>query len=150
MTTRGIIYQYGLRIEAEDMQYVEAVKEAEGRPFWTAAYKQVYPGDYYYRYLDGEYVVSLLRGINDLGNYKTMLGIERITFDEAYIEALYSGIMIGDGRMYIVNRDREVVSSTDKSMLGSNLSRRRTVCGAVRKQWIFRTGWECCAPYGAG
>ncbi|WP_082674748.1 sensor histidine kinase [Christensenella hongkongensis] len=118
----GIIYQYGLRIEAEDMQYVEAVKEAEGRPFWTAAYKQVYPGDYYYRYLDGEYVVSLLRGINDLGNYKTMLGIERITFDEAYIEALYSGIMIGDGRMYIVNRDGEVVSSTDKSMLGSNLS----------------------------
>ncbi len=118
----GIIYQYGLHVRFEDMQFDKDVSALKGIPYWTSAYKQSAPSQYYFNYIEGEHVVSLLRVINDMYSYQNILGIERITMDEAYICSLYSAINTNGGTMYLVNEKGYIVSATDKSMLGTNIS----------------------------
>ena len=121
----GLLYQYGLRVEDEDREFEQEIYALKGRPHWTAAYKQMHQSPYYANNLRGDYVVSLMRVVNDLYQFEHALGIVRITFDEVYICSLYDGLKSSDGLMYIYNKDGDIVSSTDKSLLGSNISTNR-------------------------
>ena len=136
----GIIYQYGLRVYQEDDSYITRVEERSGSPFWTAAYRQKYPTDYYRKYLDGEYVVSLMRMVNDLTQLGRSLGMERITVDETYLESIYAGLKSPEGVMYLFDGEGNIVSSTDKSMLGTNLSGDESFSGLTGQGRFAKAG----------
>jgi two-component system sensor histidine kinase YesM len=142
----GVIYQFGLRVTAEDDRFTEKVLPLQGRPYWTPAYRQEFRNDYYGNYIEGEHVVSVIRVVNDLYAFERTLGIERMTFDEAYIASLYGELRTPEGKMFIYNEDGDIVSSTDKSMLGANIKGNETLYGRHGSGWyeedgavIFRT-----------
>ncbi len=113
----GIIYQYGDYTEQTDLRFYDSVVTLKGKPFWTSAYT---PETNSFR-AAREPVVSLMRVINDLNEFESMLAVERISVEESYICSLYSAMNTETSKMFIVNDQGEVVSSTDKSMLSENL-----------------------------
>jgi two-component system sensor histidine kinase YesM len=65
------------------------------------------------------------------------IGVERITFDEAYIASLYEGLKTPEGRMFVYDGNGGVISSSDKSMLGGDAVKQ----GAVSEKIEGASGW---------
>lgn len=110
-----ILVQFGDHILEEDDEFLDEVVELKGGPVWTPAYTYGSPA---FDDSRSKYVVSLMRVINDLYSLDR-LGLERISTNEDDICALYSGICSEKGDMLIVNSSGEVVSATDKALLGN-------------------------------
>jgi len=116
---QGIIYQYGARVNAEDMDYYEDVCALRGSAYWTPAYRFSDPMPYFQAYVESEYVVSLMRVVNDLYKVGHILGIERISVPEDYICGLYDVLNTNGGSMTLLRGDGSVISATGKDLLGS-------------------------------
>lgn len=113
----GIIYQYGDRTEQHDLRFYNSVVSLKGKPYWTSAYTPETSGYGTSRAA----LISLMRVINDLNEFEKMLAVERITVNESYICSLYSAMNTDTSVMLVVNDRGEIVSSTDKNMLGESL-----------------------------
>lgn len=111
----NILVQFGDYLLEYDDMFMEDVIDFKGKPVWTHAYQYEKPA---FNDSKDKYVVSLIRAINDLYSFQ-ILGYERISIDEAALCDIYSGINTDGSDMYIVNSARQVVSSTDKSKLGT-------------------------------
>ena len=144
---QGIIYQYGARVNAEDMDYYEDVCALGGSAYWTPAYLFSDPMPYFHVYVENEYVVSIMRVINDLYQVGHRLGIERISVAEEYICGLFDVLNTNGGSMTLLRGDGSVISSTDKSLLGTvspllepgYTQNRDEACFAVR---VADTDWQ--------
>ncbi len=117
-TNEDILLQFGKLLRTEDKEYIEPLEKLSGSPLWTASYKF---HDAAFKKDTSTYVVSLMRVVNDLYSFQR-LGFERITIDESYISSLYSGISSDEGLAFIANNQGDIVSSTDKTMLGTNIN----------------------------
>lgn len=111
------IYQYGRYSEIHDLRFYDSVVALKGKPYWTAAHT---PGTNGFG-AEQNFVISLMRVINDLNEFESMLAVERITVDESYVSSLYAAMDTETSNMFVVNKSGEIVSSSDKSMLGGIL-----------------------------
>lgn len=112
-----IYCQFGTLVTEENEEYLDAVKELKGKGLWTSAY--CYTSPMLPQNAD-TYVVSFLRVINDMYSMNP-LAIERISMDESSICELYSALNPSEGTMFIVDQEGSIVSSTDKTMLGTQV-----------------------------
>lgn len=113
--------QFGDNVFAENGAFLNDVKAKKGKALWTPAYKYEFPTMSSYK---DKFVVSMIRSINDLYSMN-MIGMERITSNEADVCNLYRGLSSPDSIMFIMNGDGDFVSSTDKSLLGKSLKTAR-------------------------
>ena len=75
---------------------------------------------YMSRHERGQEVV-LLRSVNDVQTFGVMLGVEKLSIHEDYICSLYSGIAANETEnMLLIDDDGNVISSMDKTCLGTN------------------------------
>ena len=113
----GICVQFGDLVASENQANLDAVKQRKGRCLWTAAERYDAP---LLQRQENPYYVSLLRAVNDMHGMER-LAIERISTPESSICELYSGFTDNGSLICIINEAHEIVSSTDKSMLGAVL-----------------------------
>lgn len=110
-----IYCQFGVLVDHENREHLDEVQSLKGRGMWIPAYQYEAPMVEKHR---GTWVVSFMRAINDLYAMR-QLAIERITIDEASICDMYSGLCPEDGKIFIMDQNGAIVSSTDKTMLGT-------------------------------
>lgn len=115
----NILFQYGTYYEKEGNDEIpglqERLDENNGKPVWEPAriHSHFIAGD------ENEVIVSLQRNINNLFQM-VKLGTERISIKEEYLCSLYQPVNISpESKSYIYNGQGEIVSSTDKTLLGS-------------------------------
>lgn len=115
----GILFQFGSFLEEEKDSYGDTLDGLKGSPFWLPAKVN----EHYIYQRDRVYETAMLRAINDVYKYNNVLAYERINVSEEYLASLYQGIAT-DGTKNIVVTDEsgQVVSSLDKTLLGSNIS----------------------------
>lgn len=107
-----IVLQIGDYVLSEDEQLIPRLKELGGLPMWTTLHEGEtisYNAPYEKLYL--------LRAVNDI---KTMevIAYERITVDEAFLKEQYSGILSKKSRLFIVDQDGRILSSSEDGCLG--------------------------------
>lgn len=130
-----IYCQFGTLVNAENTENIETVKALKGKGIWVAAYQYTYP--MLEKYAD-QYIVSFMRAINDLYSMN-QLAIERISIDEDDICDLYNGLNMEGSTSFIMNNDGAIISSTDKSMLGTVVEQSDYVRDGKTEGW-FRNG----------
>ena len=110
------LFEFGEAVTAEDDELYEAAVSVLGRPVWTEA-RQLRNTVR----LNDQYYVSMLRAVSDLNEYGKVIGVCRISFEESVLSNTLSDLNVyGDGRAAIYDTSGNVVSSTDKEMLGHN------------------------------
>lgn len=115
-----IFFQFGSFLEVENNLYQDRLDGLKGSPLWMPAKIN---GTYIYR-RDRVYEIAMLRAINDVFKYNSVLAYERINVSEEYLSSLYKGIARGGtSNMVIADESGQVVSSLDKSFLGKNIYR---------------------------
>jgi len=75
-----------------------------------------------YTVLGSKYVISLYRQLNDINYLSRRLGIIRLDLDEREINKTYKDIKLGNtGYVFITNKNGEILSHSDVSMLSKNI-----------------------------
>lgn len=115
---RMIHFQFGGFLVEEPTTYREQVNALKGKPLWLAASLN----ESYITISDRNYEVSVMRTINNHDILNDIIGYEVLSISEDYISSLYDGIA-GEStiNMFIINEQGDIVSSIDKSLLGSKL-----------------------------
>jgi two-component system sensor histidine kinase YesM len=115
----NIIFQYGDIVEREDNRFDQTAIQLKGRGFWTS----VYTLQNRLKDNDDRNVISYIRVVNDLNRYNQPLSILRVSLNESALSKSYETIHNSDkGGIYILDSEGTVVSSTDKQMVGQNVS----------------------------
>ena len=91
--------------------------QSSGLHWGTAADNQAYLS-----YYERGYEVTLLRAVNDIYDFGTMLGVQKITVREEYLCSLYN-TMVGPltENIFLMNEQGEVISSQNKAWLNAHL-----------------------------
>ena len=122
------LFEFGEAVTSEDDALYQAAVEAMGRPVWTEARQlrntvRVNPQHY----------VSMLRAISDLNEYGQVIGVCRISFVESVLSNTLSELnAYGDSDATIFDMSGNVVSSTDKALLGQNQARTEALALALQ------------------
>jgi two-component system sensor histidine kinase YesM len=110
------IYQLGERVQEEDIRFNQIASQLKGKVYWTSLHQLNYlvPND--------NHVVSLIRAVNDLESNQ-QIATERISINEENLSTLYSGINSwSQAKIFIINEQGTVISSSEKDMLNLHLS----------------------------
>lgn len=110
----AVVLQNGDYVLKEDEQMIPRLRELSGLPMWTTLHEGEtisYNAPYQKMYL--------LRAINDIRTME-VIAYERITVDEAYFREQYRGILSEKSRIFIVNRDGRILSSSETGSLGGD------------------------------
>lgn len=129
----GIYCQFGVLVNTENQEHLEQIKALKGKGLWIPAYR--YADPMLEKNAD-TWVVSFMRAINDLYAMQR-LAIERISVDEDNICQMYSGLCMENETVFVIDHDGAIVSSTDKTMLGTVVDREPYIQLAAGRQ----EGW---------
>ena len=133
-----IYCQFGSLVTQENRDHLEEVKALKGKGLWVAA--DQYDAPMSKNHAD-QYMVSFIRSINDLYSMNR-LAIERISVKEESICQLYSGINTEGSTMFVMNSDGAIISSTDKSMLGTVVDQAVYTGGSTAEEgWHKKGTW---------
>ncbi|WP_343246986.1 sensor histidine kinase [Diplocloster hominis] len=116
---KDIIYQFGDYVMQEDRQFVPVLDELGGIPIWNGIHEGAttsYGAPYNKLYM--------LRAVNDYDTLQ-IIAYERLTVDEAALLEQYRGIMGEESSIYILDREGNILSSSDRASLGKNFVRIR-------------------------
>ena len=118
-----------MSFKAEESAFWETAYHLEGKGFWTHAYLP----DTYIE--NEEYVVSFYRVINDINKIGNFLAMLRISVLEKTLNELCMDInSYNDGDTTIINDEGMVISSTQRTLLGSDMGEYTYVNNVLRNQ----------------
>lgn len=114
-----IYIQFGKYLLSMPEQFLEEIEVQKGRIVWIPASVC----EEYAFQRDRTYEIVMGRTINSHDIFEKPLAFEKINVEEEYLCSLYSGIAgSGTEKVFIMDSTGAVVSSTDKDMLGKNVS----------------------------
>lgn len=110
----NFLFQKGKMIYDEEVEYVEKAIELKGSGFWTETYNlKSYAVNKDYP------VVSFYRAINDFKLLGRIIAVASITINEEIISNSYKKVNPYEGgQVFLVDSTGEVLSSTDKKLIG--------------------------------
>lgn len=113
---KDIIYQFGDYVMQEDRQFIPVLEELGGIPIWNGIHEGMttsYGAPYNKLYM--------LRAVNDYDTLQ-IIAYERLTVDESALLEQYRGIMGEESSIYILDREGNILSSSDRESLGKNFA----------------------------
>ncbi len=113
-------FQFGAYLPEEKFNAFEEVKALRGQSLWLPARLE----NEYVEKRNRVYEVSLVRGINNYMALDQMVAYERINIPESYISDLYESMRDAETEeLFIVNQQRQIISSVNKTLLGQTLTK---------------------------
>lgn len=122
------LFEFGEAVLSEDDALYQAAVSAVGRPVWTEARQLRHTVR-----VNPQHYVSMLRAVSDLNEYGQVIGVCRISFVESVLSNTLSELnAYGDSDAAIYDMSGNVVSSTDKALLGQNQARTVALARALQ------------------
>jgi len=115
----GILFQFGNHLIEEAQLPYDDIIDLKGKQMWLPAY---FEQDYISGH-NHDYEVTAVRAINNIDVINNIIGFVRINIYEEQLSQLYSGVAgKGTRAVFIINDEGEVISSSDKNMLGTSIA----------------------------
>lgn len=110
------LFSYGEAVTKEDPELYKMAENGLGRAIWTSARQLSNTVR-----INKQYYISMLRAVSDLNRYGRIIGVCRISFEETVIGDILRQLNSFSGSVLtIVDSAGDVVSSTEKTLLGTN------------------------------
>ncbi|WP_394923240.1 sensor histidine kinase [uncultured Robinsoniella sp.] len=109
-----MIYQYGDYVIEEDRRFIPQLDDLDGIPLWSSIHsgKTTNYGASYHK-------IYLMQAIKDMRNFE-IIAYERLTIDESDLYEQYKGLVEGESKVIILDKEGEILSSSDKDLLGKD------------------------------
>lgn len=114
-----ILIQFGNFLKEETQPHIEQLNDARGRAVWIPAASE----DSYMMGTPQKTEVALMRAVNDVYQYQSVIGYLRLNVEEEYVCSLYSSIASASTLdMFLIDRDGNVISSMNKERLCTTIT----------------------------